>query len=110
MLSQFQVLAQRFDAFVPLKQKETLFGAVPPSKGPDGVDATARDRSLEVHEAIRLLCYALLQDVSDVVSSNAPYTLRDDWVELDKFRIKQECLPLAVATLPDFLASTLNIS
>lgn len=76
-----------------------MFEAGPPLMGAHGVDATARDQLSDVDEAIRFLCYPLLKDVSDVVSKNVLCTLSDEWVELDKFRIKRRCLPLAFATL-----------
>lgn len=48
---QLQVVPQRSNGFLSLKQQVTLFEAVPQLLRPDGVSATPRDRSFEVDDA-----------------------------------------------------------
>lgn len=101
---------RRSDRFATLKRKQTPLKAGPPLQEPDGVDETARDRSLDVDEAILFQCYQKLQDLSNVISNNVLYGWQDEWPESDKFHIKQRCVSLTFATLPDFITKALNIS
>lgn len=65
--SLFQVLLQYSDIFVSLRQQETLSEARSALNGPDGVDASTRNRASEIDEAIRFLIYSMLENVSEVL-------------------------------------------
>lgn len=67
---QFQVVSQWTDGFVSLKQQETLFETGSPLLLPNGAEATIRDWSPEADDIIWLLCYAMLENVSDLISNN----------------------------------------
>lgn len=49
------------------------------------MDFIARDGSAEVVETICFLLYLMLTNISELVSDNSLYTLRDEWTELEKF-------------------------
>lgn len=67
---QFHVLSQRMVWFVSLKQVETLFESGTLLLGSAVVDVTARNRSPEVAEVIRFLCYTMLENLSELISIN----------------------------------------
>lgn len=106
---QFQVLSQRSDGFVSLKEQKTLYKSGPPLLGPDRAHATAKNGSPEADEAIRFLCYSMGKNVSELISNNLLYRLRDRWTELDKFRFQRGQLPLVLSTLPDSVGKALNM-
>lgn len=60
-------------------------------------------------EVSRFLSYLMLENFSYVNYENSPYSLRDEWTELDKFCFRKERLPLLFATLPEFITRNLNI-
>lgn len=59
-----QVLSHQWNGFVLLKQQQTIFKASLQPLGPDRVDATARDPSLEVDDATQFLRYVIPESTS----------------------------------------------
>lgn len=104
----FQVLLQRADGFVSLKQAETLFEPRTPIFGSDCVHIIAMDRLPEVDEAILFLCHWMLKNLSELVLNNSLYTLREEWRVLKTFYLERRGLPLIFEALPESLTKALK--
>lgn len=66
---QIQVISQRSDVFISLKQEETVLKAEPHLQGLKGVDTTAGNRSPEIDEAILFLTDPMLKNLSALFST-----------------------------------------
>lgn len=71
---QFHVLSLQSDGFLSLNEKETIFEADPLLQELDAVDTDAKKLSRKVEEAIELLFYLTLENLSDVISNNPLYS------------------------------------
>lgn len=87
--------------FLSLKKQETVFQAGPAPLRLDGVHETARDRSSEVDEAIRFLCYSMLKNISEPILNSSLYGLFDEWPKRNKFHSQRGRLPLVFAIFSD---------
>lgn len=67
--------------------------------GSDWVDVRARDRSLEVDQAIFILCYWMLENMSRLISNNSVYGLCEEWSKLETFRYQREILAFMAAMM-----------
>lgn len=104
------VLAQWLDRFVTWKQRETRFEARPPLLGLKEFEATARNRSHEVDDAIWFLCYSLLKIVNGFVLSKLLYRMHDERLELNKPFFRRRPSPLEFAAVSKSLTKTLDIA
>lgn len=81
------------------KQQNTILEAGPPLLGLDEVDTTARERFLEVEEAIRFLYISMLENMTELISNNSLNGLRHIWLDLYKFRFQRGRLHLLFSTV-----------
>lgn len=63
--------------------------------------ATAGERLLEADEAIILLYYLMLENVSELIPNNLLYGLQNGQSELEELGLQKSYLPLLFATLPE---------
>lgn len=67
------------------KERKPHFVTVPLFQGRNKVDATVRNWTPEIDEAIPFLSYSMLQMLSKLIFNNLLYSLRHAWPELDEF-------------------------
>lgn len=103
---QFQVLTQQSDGF-PLLKVKMLSEKGSLLQVPDEVDATWGHGSPIVNEAFLFMSYMVLENLSDVISSNSPYGFREDCSEVDRLRSARGAL--VSATLSESVSNALNI-
>lgn len=66
-------------------------------------------KTSEVDKAIHFICYLILEKLSRLVPNNSLYTIRDDWTELERFRLQIRNLSLIFAALPKPFIQALKI-
>lgn len=86
---QLQELPQRSDGFTLLTQQHTLLFVGPPISRLDGVDKNARDRSPEMDEVVRVVCYSMLESLSGLFGNNSLHTGVVKSEELAKYRAEE---------------------
>lgn len=65
-----QILNNRSDGFLSLRQNETLIDKEAPVPGPQNVDPVAWNRPLEDDEALWCVSYLMLDATSELISNN----------------------------------------
>lgn len=91
------------------ERRKTSFEAGLPLQGHDGVDATARNLSLDVDEVITLLSYWTLENLGDDISSKSLYGLHGERSELVKFCFQKGRLRLVFDTFLESVTKVSNI-
>lgn len=92
------------------QDKKSLFKSGLPLAGLDNVDERARDRLPEIDQAIRFICYFMLQKLSELASSNSLHTTHEEPKQLQKYRLQKLCLTLVFERLPDSIINALKVA
>lgn len=86
-----------------------VFEASPPLLGPDGKNATGSELSPDVSEAILFLFCEMLENQSKHIFKHWLYGLRENWLELQKLRLRRKLLRLIAVTRSGFITNVLNV-
>lgn len=109
VVNSFQVLLQRSDDCVSLKQEETFFEAILSWRGPAEIECTARNGHQKSVKLFIVGAIKCLKTRATLFATTHIFTLHEKWPELNSFTFQIDCLPLLSATLLESATSNLNI-